>query len=205
MTLLYIHGFNSAPDDSSPKIKAFEKLGHTIVQLAYQTTDGRDITIENLRKSTERIFGLHDRLDCVFIGTSLGGYYASILAEIFSRPGILLNPLIDPAPHLKAIVGKTLTNYVTGENHSLTKRSHESFVGHAINADPAQYTTRPLVLLAKDDDVLDYNIANTKLAKFHIVLTESGGHTYHDASSVIKPITSYLASCEYKTTRTLQD
>ncbi|HWV88437.1 MAG TPA: YqiA/YcfP family alpha/beta fold hydrolase, partial [Burkholderiales bacterium] len=57
--------------------------------------------------------------DCL-IGSSLGGFYATYLAEKLSLKAVLINPAIDPHVGLRAYLGAQ-KNLHTGEPYELTE------------------------------------------------------------------------------------
>src|SRR5260370_25427690 len=58
-----------------------------------------------------------------FVGSSLGGFYATYLAEHYAAKAVLINPAIRPAKSLASYLGPQ-RNTVSGETYELT---HEHF------------------------------------------------------------------------------
>jgi uncharacterized protein len=93
---------------------------------------------------------------CLFIGSSLGGYYAPLLAAEFGGGMVLLNPSTRPNETLPHYLGPQ-HNDATGEDYVLTMEMVTAFAKYrAPRCNPAVPT---LLLLDAADDVLDYRHA----------------------------------------------
>jgi uncharacterized protein len=94
--------------------------------------------------------------DLTIIGSSLGGFYANVLAEKLGCRAILLNPSITPFVTLQQYLG-VQTNIYTGENFEFTTthiaQLTEMFVSQ-ISA-PSRY----FLIVETGDEVLDYSAA----------------------------------------------
>ena len=90
-----------------------------------------------------------------FVGSSLGGFYATYFAETLGARAVLINPAIDPHIGLRAYLGPQ-KNLYTGEPYELTEahlRQWERLVVPHIT--PSRY----LLLVETGDEVLDYRQA----------------------------------------------
>ena len=97
--------------------------------------------------------------DCL-IGSSLGGFYATYLAEKLSLKAVLINPAIDPHVGLRAYLGPQ-KNLHTGEPYELTEahlREWEKLYVPRIT--PQRY----LLIVETGDEVLDYRKAVARYA-----------------------------------------
>lgn len=112
------------------------------------------------------------------IGSSLGGFYATVLAERHGLPAVLLNPAVDPARDLAAHVG-TLAGY-----HD-PQRSFEFTAAHVdeLRALTPAAITRPeryAAVIAKGDELLDWREMSARYAGAHILLLEGSDHGLSD-------------------------
>ena len=88
MHLLYLHGLDSSPS----AIKATITATHAHAQ-------GIDCTCPDLNAPPEQVLTIIKnalRPDSVLIGSSLGGYFASLVSDMTGTPAVLLNPSIRP-------------------------------------------------------------------------------------------------------------
>ncbi len=108
-----------------------------------------------------------------FVGSSLGGFYATWLAEKHGGRAVLINPAIDPHIGLRAYLG-TQRNLHTGEPYELTEahlREWEKLYVPQIT--PARY----LLLVETGDEVLDYRRAVARYAGAEQVVIPGGDHS----------------------------
>jgi len=111
--------------------------------------------------------------DTCFIGSSLGGFYATYLAEKHGLKAVLINPAIDPHLGLRAYLGAQ-KNLHTGEPYQLTEahlREWEKFYVPRITP------TRYLLIVETGDEVLDYRRAVERYAGAEQVVVQGGDHS----------------------------
>lgn len=90
MHIIYLHGLDSSP--------AADKA---IITANYAKANNIGITCPNLNCSPDETVAIVLDLikkhpNCVLIGSSLGGYFATLLSDMTGTPAILLNPSIRP-------------------------------------------------------------------------------------------------------------
>jgi len=108
-----------------------------------------------------------------FIGSSLGGFYATYLAERHGLKAVLINPAIDPHVGLRAYLGAQ-KNLHTGESYQLTEahlREWEKLYVPRIT--PQRY----LLIVETGDEVLDYRQAVARYAGAEQVVISGGDHS----------------------------
>lgn len=172
-TIVYLHGFASAGE--SPKSDAIRDLlpEHVVISPNLPVDPDQVIAIVNdiVLKATS--------YPVVFVGTSLGGFWANYFAHTFDAPCVLVNPCTNPHETLAKYVGKTVTNYATQELINVTDENLARFA--ELENAVAGVMTGNLVNLfvAQDDDVIS---AQQVLEYFkftnHTTVTEDGGHRY---------------------------
>ncbi len=116
-TLIYLHGYNSSPQSHKAQltIDFIQNYYPQWTCIAPQIPYAPVCAIDLLK-------GLVDAVDQpVFIGSSLGGYYANYLAEYYGCKAVLVNPAITPHRLLSAYLGLQKNNY-TGETYTLTEQ-----------------------------------------------------------------------------------
>lgn len=115
--------------------------------------------------------------DVAFAGSSLGGFYATWLAERFGSRAVLINPAVRPHELLEKYLGENV-NYYTSErwilNQSHIQQFRELEVEYVTNHD------RYLVLLQTGDETLDYQHAATKYADCNMIIEQGGNHSFVD-------------------------
>ena len=98
--------------------------------------------------------------DACLIGSSLGGFYATYLAEKHGLKAVLLNPAIDPHVGLRAYLGPQ-KNLHTGEPYELTEAHLKEWEALYV---PRITPQRYLLLVETGDEVLDYRQAVARYA-----------------------------------------
>lgn len=191
MNFVYMHGFNSAFDPTSEKIQELFKIGH-VHGVTYNTfeTYGK-IYEEILPQVPEDADGL------TFVGTSLGGYWAAVMARVFGCPSIIANPVVEPQVTLKKYVGKELFNYQTGEVKKLDAKVIESYPTEVAFSNSTDDWFLPLVLLDMGDDVINSQKTRKLLSGYPMICWEEGNHRFEHMKEAVNPIQEYLNHCSY--------
>lgn len=174
-----IHGFASAPKFPSDKVSVLEQVfALPVVQLRYNSGAGFASNMEAL-KAQVRLPPLF------FVGTSLGAFYASHLAEHFYAEHacmpIMLNPCHNPAELLHDSVGEHV-NFATGERFFLSDVSVDSY--RALPLMHANIQMPRWILLNMDDELIDAEQTQALFKNQLEVMTfPSGGHRFENIGS----------------------
>jgi len=185
--ILYLHGFNSSPQS----YKAQAMLRHMqqaklSSQLCIADIPPRPSDAEPylLTLAAE----LNDRYQLSVVGSSLGGFYATWLAEQFDLRAVLINPAVMPHERLVEYLGEN-ENYQTGETWTFTQEdidTLESMVPTSI-AHPEKYR----VLLQTGDETLDYQQALQKYAGCPSIVEQGGSHEFSGFERYLDKILSF--------------
>ena len=108
-----------------------------------------------------------------FVGSSLGGFYATYLAEKHGLKAVLINPAIDPHIGLRAYLGPQ-QNLHTGEPYELTEAHLVQWKKLYV---PRITPKRYLLLVETGDEVLDYRQAIARYSGAQQVVIEGGDHS----------------------------
>lgn len=110
-----------------------------------------------------------------FIGSSLGGYYATWLAEKYDSRVVLINPAVKPYELFEDYLGFN-RNIYTGEEYTLTMDHINQLKKYDV--DEITKPDRYLLMLQTGDDVLDYKLALEKYAAVPSIVEEGGSHEF---------------------------
>ena len=112
--------------------------------------------------------------DLTFVGSSLGGFYATVMAERLGCRAALLNPAVHPHAHFERYLGPQ-ENMYTGETFVLT-REH---VDELLALDPPAITQprRYWLFVETGDEVLDYRDAVAYYAGALHEVVRGGDHS----------------------------
>lgn len=186
--LLYLHGFNSSPQSSKAQtmLRAMRDAGLTqrltIADIPPQPDQAADYLLQQAR-----LVNTHATL-CL-CGSSLGGFYATWLAEQFSCRAVLINPAVRPHRLLEKYLGEN-RNYHTGEPW-LFKPQHIDQLKQMFYpqlSHPEHY----LVLLQTGDETLDYRDAADYYRDCQLMVEQGGNHAFEHFEQHIGPILQFL-------------
>ena len=125
--------------------------------------------------------------DLTLIGSSLGGFYATHLAEQYGARAVLINPAIRPYADLRPYVG-CQRNLSTGEEYEVTPEHFDELSALAVAR-----ITRPeryFLLVRTGDELLDWRAATRFYAGAFQYVAGGGDHGWTDfdgeAASVLR-------------------
>jgi hypothetical protein len=169
--IIYLHGFNSSPQSHKAQVlgRYMQERGLSdryacpaLAALAYDAI-----------RMAEGLLAEHAGEPICFVGSSLGGFYATHLAEKHDAKAVLINPAIDPHIGLRAYLGPQ-KNLHTGEPYELTEAHlHEWGTLYQDRLTPERY----LLLVETGDEVLDYRKAVERYAGAQQVVIPGGDHS----------------------------
>jgi predicted esterase YcpF (UPF0227 family) len=182
--LIYIHGFNSSPASFKAALlkQRLEALGR-----------GAEFVAPALPVSPARAAALLDGLarrhpGAGLVGSSLGGYYATWLAEKHGLNAVLLNPAVRPYDLLKDHVGPQ-KNLYTGECYELTGRDVNELRALEVGTvTPSRY----LLIVATGDEVLDHRAALERYRGCRSIVIEGGDHGMSGFADCLDPVLAHL-------------
>ena len=167
--IIYIHGFGSS--GFGGKATIFKKhFGNKLYapSLSYVPT----LAINTLEQQIE--FSLDKKEELTLIGSSLGGFYALYLANKYQLKAVLINPSIFPFKTLDKI--GLSTNYFDMSSFEVTPAHIESLKQYEVKK--FHNEKRLLVLLQKEDEVLNYKEAIQRLPNAQLSIEEGGSHGF---------------------------
>ncbi|WP_461482108.1 YqiA/YcfP family alpha/beta fold hydrolase [Porticoccus sp.] len=186
MALIYLHGFNSSPA-SLKACQTAEWLSRRHPRFPFfcpRLSNEPDLAIRQLQTLIEQLdqpVGL--------VGSSMGGYYATWLAEQYGVSAVLVNPAVKPYELMLDYLGEN-TNYHTGERYVLERR-HVEAVRQLEVATPL-HRERYWVLLQTGDEVLDYRQAEVRYTGCRMTVEPGGDHGFQHYERHLPAIFEFL-------------
>jgi predicted esterase YcpF (UPF0227 family) len=169
--ILYIHGFLSAPQSFKAKLVAarLAELGLPDAFACPKLTGEPGEIIDLLDRTVKAA-----RDEPALIGSSLGGFYATHIAERYGLRTVLLNPAVRPYELLHDYLG-VQRNLYTGEDIVVEARHLEALraLDVATISDPSRY----FLIATTGDEVLDYRWAVKKYRGSRQLVIEGGDHS----------------------------
>jgi uncharacterized protein len=169
--LVYLHGFNSSPASHKAQVMKAHLEGRGQGHL-YACPELPDTPREAIAVIEKTIAG-RAAAQITLLGSSLGGFYATYLAEKSGYRAVLINPAITPHIGLEAYLG-TQKNLHTGQPYELTRAHLEGWRSLVVERiDPEKY----LLLLETGDEVLDWREAARKYEGARAAIRAGGDHS----------------------------
>jgi hypothetical protein len=112
------------------------------------------------------------------VGSSLGGFYATAVAEATGCPAVLLNPAVDPARDLRSHVGEQTQFHDPGEHFEF----RAEYIAELQSLTVARITQpqRYAAIVAKGDELLDWREMTGRYPGARIRLIEGSDHALSD-------------------------
>jgi len=184
LLFIYIHGFNSKGDPTSQKIKELGRLGETVT-VDYDSFGTFDVIEAHLTDEIKRISRSRSDHFTVLAGTSLGGYWASVIGKKYGIPAILINLAVQPQKSLEKHVGIEFENFKDGQLNTLNENV------------PASYRDAPdagmfLILLDREDDIFDYKKTESWFTKNLVITFDGGSHRFEHMREALPEINMFV-------------
>ncbi|WP_426117644.1 YqiA/YcfP family alpha/beta fold hydrolase [Pseudomonas sp. DSP3-2-2] len=183
-TLLYIHGLNSS---------AQSKKASQLIALMQSLGLSEQLRVPELHHHPrEAMLQLESAVAALgrplLVGSSLGGYYATHLAQRHGLKAVLINPAVNPHQLFDGFVG-TQQNLYTGETWELT---HDHVVALSELEVPApQDPQRFQVWLQTGDETLDYRRAEAFYRACALRIQAGGDHSYQGFAAQLPALLSF--------------
>lgn len=183
-TLIYLHGFNSSPDS----LKARELVA-ACVRLGLAEQLRVPALHHDPRRAIAQLEAQIATAECpVLVGSSLGGYYATYLAERHGLKALLINPAVRVQRYFGDYLGPQ-RNYYSGECWELT-RPHVAALA-ALEVPPPEDPQRFVVWLQTGDETLDYRDAADYYRHCTVEVREGGDHGYQGFAARIPELLAF--------------
>lgn len=163
--IVYFHGFGS--NSKTPKVAALTAAFPNDTVVAFDIDIDTNISLGSYDLTNKiddaLIAELHSIKEVIFVGTSLGAWYAGTLARIYDVRCILINPSFNPAETLK--------------KYNISADIREGY----IPLDPAGLKAE--YFFALHDEVIDNSLMIPKLK--NVTIVKNADHRFNDNFDII--------------------
>jgi len=186
--LLYLHGFRSSPQSAKARLMAARvQAAHPGVrwwcpQLPPSPSQAADLIAEGLAG--------WPRGRMAVVGSSLGGFYATWVAERQGCRAVVLNPAVDPARDLAAHIGEQVAWHDPAERFFFRPEYVDEL--HALQAGPLADPARYLAVIAKGDELLDWREMAARYQGARLRVLEGGDHALSDFARHLDEVLAFL-------------
>jgi len=183
--LVYVHGFNSSALSYKAGLlrEHMAKLGmgghYACPELSHRPAQAM--------AQLETLIVPQDPRGVTLVGSSLGGFYATSLAERFGARAVLVNPAVRPYELLAGYLGPQ-KNLYTGVAYELTPQHIDELRALEVDAvTPSRY----LLITATGDEVLDYRAGVERYAGCEQIVVPGGDHGFRGFSAYLDTVAAF--------------
>ncbi|NVO05826.1 MAG: esterase [Rhodoferax sp.] len=186
--LLYLHGFRSSPQSAKARLMAQHIAAHHpgVVWYCPQLPPSPAEAMAMVRQATAGWPSQH----MAVVGSSLGGFYATWVAEQRGCRAVLLNPAVNPARDLEKYIGEQ-TQFHAPEEHFYFQAEYVQELRELACGDLRQ-PQRYLSIIAKGDEVLDWREMHARFAATQVLLLEGGDHAISNFDQHLPAVLAHL-------------
>ena len=187
--LLYLHGFRSSPQSNKARIlgdhiaATHPRVRWWCPQLPPSPRDAASLIVEGIAS--------WPRQSMAVMGSSLGGYYASWVAQLARCKSVLINPAVNPARDLEKYIG---------EQSSWHDPEDKFFFRSEYIEELRQLDTRnmtpaapEMALIAQGDEVLDWTEMSERYPHALQLVQEGGDHALSNFEEYLSRVDEFLA------------
>ena len=187
--IVYLHGFRSSPFSMKAKIThraILDLKGEGIdvewycPQLPPSPKEAMAMVVAHIKSQN------YERLS--IIGSSLGGYYTTYLAELFFAQATLLNPAIEPARDLESYIGELKAWHSDEAFHfkpDCIQELNDLYIKNITK--PNRY----YLIAAKGDEVLDWQEMVAKYPGAKQLVLEGGDHAISNYLELLPTVLAF--------------
>jgi predicted esterase YcpF (UPF0227 family) len=181
--ILYLHGFRSSPQSFKAQLMT-QRLAGRVAYACPQLPASPAEAIALARALVQDA----DPATLTIIGSSLGGYYATWLAETLGCRAVVLNPAVHPARELEKYVGTTTAW------HTVTPFEFKQRYVDELQQLAVARITRPeryFLIAATGDEVLDWRemVAHYAAARQRII--DGSDHGLSDFAAYMDEVLAF--------------
>ena len=187
--IVYLHGFVSSPRSRKATMLA-DYLANCVSGVDYAVPELHHRPARAIAQVAQACAG-RAAAGLTLVGSSLGGFYATVMAERIGCRAALLNPAVRPHRHLGGYLGRQ-RNLYTGEEFDLTVEH----LGELMALEPAAITRpeRYWLFVETGDEVLDYREAVDYYGGACQTVVRGGDHTLTSFPEFVPDIVAWAAS-----------
>lgn len=184
--VVYLHGFRSSPASiKATRLRAYVDALPAAARPVLHIPELTHAPAMAVRGVAEWVAARGRGAQVTFVGSSLGGFYATHLAERFGARAAMINPAVHPERDLAAWSG-IQTNLYTGAQFEVTHAHFDELAALAVPH--ITHPERYFLLVETGDEVLDYREAVAYYGGAYQYVRGGGDHTFTDFQAQIPAI-----------------
>lgn len=187
--LLYLHGFRSSPQSAKARqMAAYVARHHPDVtfwcpQLPPSPRAAMELVAQGIAPWRGAEMGV--------VGSSLGGFYASWVAQRKGCRSVLLNPAVHPARDLERYIGEQTAWHDPAERFYFQAEYIDEL--RALDTTTLVPAAPELAIIAQGDEVLDWREMVARYPHAQQVVQEGGEHALANFGDYLPRVAAFLA------------
>jgi uncharacterized protein len=186
--LLYLHGFRSSPQSTKARMMAAAVRARA-PQVVWRCPQLPPSPAAAAQLILNTVQGWPPQGTAV-IGSSLGGFYATWLAERLGCQAVMLNPAVHAARDLARHVGRHPQWHDPTEFFEFKAEYLDEL--RALETTGLRHPSRYFSVIAKGDEVLSWQEMTARYAGAHIRLLEGSDHAISDFAEHLDAVFGFL-------------
>ena len=186
--LLYLHGFRSSPQSAKASQMAalvagrFPNVTWWCPQLPPSPRKAMGLLMDGIQT--------WPRPSMAVVGSSLGGFYATCVAEQTGCKAVLLNPAVNPARDLEKYIGEQSSWHDPQERFFFKPEFVDEL--RTLQCQGLRQPDKYLAIIAKGDEVLDWREMAGRYPGARIKLLPGSDHALSDFEAHIDEVFAFL-------------
>ena len=186
--LLYLHGFRSSPQSAKARQMAAHVAQHH-PQVRFWCPQLPPSPRAAMALVAQGVAAWPGSAMAV-IGSSLGGFYASWVAQHKGCPSVLLNPAVHPARDLERYIGEQTVWHDPSEHFYFRPEYIDEL--RALDTSGHAPAAPELAIIAQGDEVLDWREMAARYPQARQLVQEGGEHALLNFADYLPTITDFL-------------
>ena len=200
-SLLYIHGFLSSP--MSAKAQSMQQwlklhrpdIAYYCPQLPPYPKPCATI-LDALISAITSDTGDSAKLPIYVMGSSLGGFWATWLAECYRLQAVLINPAVDIDKLMPSYLNVELKNYHHADTYRLDEKDFNDLL--SFQRGKLANLENYWLLAQTGDETLDYRLAQERYKGCHQTIEQGGDHSFQNFENFIPQIINFFENKSVK-------
>ena len=193
--LIYLHGFLSSPQSfKCQALKQWLQENRTeIVFYAPLISPYPAEAAMALGKALEDFKSNH-RGPIGLVGSSMGGFWCTWLAEQHSLPAVIINPAVTPSRFMPGYLEQNLKPY-SGEDHTYRLQQQDVDNMRELESSiPGSLSGRYWLLTQRGDETLDYREGEAFYRGQRQTIEDGGDHSFQEFARYMPALVDFLFS-----------
>ena len=186
LKIIYLHGFNSSAESKKSKILDSYLEKEKLINLESPNLNNSP---KKAISQIEKIIRQSSSRVCL-IGSSLGGLYATFVADKYNLKSVTINPVVtNHISGMRDLVGSH-KNFHSEEEYEFTLNDY--FDLQKLGLEKLKKPLNHFCLIKMSDEVLDHNMTFAFFSKSYVLSEKGGNHSYDDFFAKIPLILDYM-------------